>query len=77
MQQALDQLAKLTFRSRYAHTPVTEQSEGPMNTVASKQAQQAIAIIHLSRRPASECCPAPSPDPTAHFSHLHVMEQRQ
>ena len=34
----IDQLAKPTFRSRYAHTPfgsVTEQSEGPMDTVAS------------------------------------------
>ena len=31
----LDQLAKPTFRSHYAHTPFTEQSEGPMDTVAS------------------------------------------
>ena len=34
----VDQLAKPTFRSRYAHTPFgseTEQSEGPMDTVAS------------------------------------------
>ena len=32
----LDQLAKPTFRSRYAHTLfVTEQSEGPMDTVVS------------------------------------------
>ena len=29
---SLDQLAKPTFRSRYAHTP---QNEGPMDTVAS------------------------------------------
>ena len=33
----VDQLAKPTFHSRYAHTPfgVTEQSEGPMDTVSS------------------------------------------
>ena len=32
----LDQLAKPTIRSRYAHTLlVTEQGEGPMDTVAS------------------------------------------
>ena len=29
-QNNLDQLAKPTFRSRYVHTPVTEQSEGPL-----------------------------------------------
>ena len=28
----------LTFRSRYAHTPVTEQSKGPMDTVTSRLA---------------------------------------
>ena len=37
---ALDQLAKPTFRSRYAHTPITEQSEGQMDTVASTIAPQ-------------------------------------
>ena len=32
----IDQLAKLTFCSHYAHAPfVTEQGEGPMNTVVS------------------------------------------
>ena len=36
LSEDLEQLAKPTFRSRYAHTPsVTEQSEGPMDTVAS------------------------------------------
>ena len=32
----LDQLAKPTLRFRYAHTPFTEQNEGPMGTVASR-----------------------------------------
>ena len=35
--QCIDQLAKPAFRSRYAHTPFVEQSEGPMDTVASSQ----------------------------------------
>ena len=42
----IDQLAKPTFRSRYAHTPlVTEQSEGPMDTVASSNN---ISKLHRS-----------------------------
>ena len=41
-----DQLAKPIFRSRYAHTPfVTEQSEGPMDTVASKMDYPAHPFI--------------------------------
>ena len=35
LQGYFDQLAKPTFRFRYAHM-VTEQSEGPMDTAASK-----------------------------------------
>ena len=43
----LDQLAKPTFRSRYAHTPFTEQSEGPMDTVASNVISQIDVLIHV------------------------------
>ena len=43
----LDQLAKPTFRSRYAHTPFTEQSEGPMDTVSSNLTLSYIAIRDL------------------------------
>ena len=32
----VDQEAKPTFRSRYAHTQFKEQSEGPIDIVASK-----------------------------------------
>ena len=38
----LDELAKPTFRSRYAHTPFTEQSEGPMDTVASNLVPEGV-----------------------------------
>ena len=37
------QLAKPTFRFRYAHTPFKEKSEGPMDTVASKASNAIFA----------------------------------
>ena len=46
-QCALDQLAKSSFCSRYVHAPfesVTEQSEGPMDIVASKCARGKLSI---------------------------------
>ena len=44
----VDQVAKPTFRSRYAHTPfVTEQSEGPMDTVASTLRDQVASMLQV------------------------------
>ena len=44
----LDQLAKPTFRSRYAHTPVvTEQSEGPIDTIASNLLRRFSQVFDL------------------------------
>ena len=40
----LDQLAKPTFRSRYTHTTFTEQSEGPMDTIASSGTYLAVKL---------------------------------
>ena len=49
----MDQLAKRTFRSHFVHIPVTEQSEGPMDTVAStvkgKKGKNSYSIDYLFR----------------------------
>ena len=44
-QWRLDQLAKPTFRSRYAHT---KNSEGPMDTVSSKWRQTRVVGVQWS-----------------------------
>ena len=50
----LDQLAKPTFRSRYANTSVMEQSEGPTDTVASTNGSENFVgprpVRRLSKR---------------------------
>ena len=54
---AIDQLAKPTFRSRYAHTPmVTEQREGPMDTVAFTTWLAGLQMSHIMRKPVYAIC---------------------
>ena len=42
--ERVDQLPKRTFRSRYAHTPVTEHSEGPVDTFPSRERAVLLAF---------------------------------
>ena len=43
----LDQLAKRIFRSRYAHTPVKEHNEGPIDTVPSIYFKDYMYIVRM------------------------------
>ena len=47
---SVDQLAyKRTFRSHYAHTPSTEPSKGPMDTVTSILSVEYAFLLDLSK----------------------------